>query len=116
METVRGYPYPADYKIVVYENIVDTSSTFLGAIAKPITFTVQNITEDHKVEVIFFELDNDNKLSPNDEIYILERDQNGELILTWVVGFSGNPNATLPKPGDEFMLFTLKQVHIKYTQ
>ena len=71
-------------------------------------FTVRNLTEDRQVEVIYIELDNDHALSSNDQIYILEKDRSGELMLTWLIYFSGYPTSALPQPGDEFLLAILK--------
>ena len=47
-------------------------------------------------------------LSPQDEVYVLEENDQGEPFLTWMVIFSGNPSYVPPEPGDEFLLATLK--------
>lgn len=107
-ETVRGYPYPADYLLTVYDHVVDTSSSFLGAIPVAMTFTTWNITENRQVDVIFIEADHNGELSPHDEVYILEESDQGEPFLTWMVFFTGNPSYISPEPGDEFVLATLK--------
>ncbi|UCE20239.1 MAG: endonuclease/exonuclease/phosphatase family protein [Gemmatimonadota bacterium] len=107
-EIIRGYPYPADYVLKIYDRIVDTSSTFLGALAVPMFFTVWNRTEDRQVDIVFNEADGSGELSPRDEVYILEeKDQSGPF-LTWMIFFAGNPSYTPPELGDEFVLATLK--------
>ena len=107
-EMIRGYPYPADYRLRVYDHIVDTSSTFLGAIPIPIHFNVWNLTEDRQVEVVFIELDQNGEISPHDEIYIIEKNEQGELLLSWMIVFSGSQVFVPPLPGDEFEVATLK--------
>jgi hypothetical protein len=71
-------------------------------------FTVENLTENHPVEIIYVDPDNNHTISRNDLIYILEEDANGDLILTWLISFSGPATPILPAPGDEFLLATLK--------
>jgi endonuclease/exonuclease/phosphatase family metal-dependent hydrolase len=107
-EIIRGYPYPADYALRIYDHIVDTSSTFLGALAVPMSFTVWNRTEDRQVDIIFNEADNNGELTLHDEVYILEEKNDHEPFLTWLIFFSGNPSYIPPDPGDEFVLATLK--------
>jgi endonuclease/exonuclease/phosphatase family metal-dependent hydrolase len=107
-ETIRGYPYPADYRLHVCDHIADTSSSFLGAIPTPLAFTVWNITENRQVDVLFNEMDQNGILSPHDEVYILEEDGQGEPFLTWLIFFTGHPSSLPPEPGDEFVLATLK--------
>ena len=107
-EIVRGYPYPADYVLKVYDHTVDTTSIFLGALAVPVSFMVWNRMEDYQVDIVFNEADNNGALSPHDEIYILEENDQNEPFLTWFIFFSGNPSYIPPEPGDEFVLATLK--------
>ena len=107
-DTVRGIPYPSDYEFRIADRIVDTSSTFLGAPATPLTFSVWNITENHQSDIVVNELDGNGSLSRFDEVYILEKDSRGQATLTWVVFFTGDDRTRLPLPGDVFTLKTLK--------
>jgi hypothetical protein len=107
-EILEGFPHPADYKISIFDHVVDTSSTTLGAAAIPMMFTVWNLTEDIKADIIFIETDNNQTISLFDEIFILEPDPQGVLRLTWSIFFSGTQNDSPPMPGDEFVFRTLK--------
>jgi len=107
-QTLEGIPYPSDYKLTIFDQVVDTSSTFLGAPPLPMKFTVENLTENHPVEIIYVDPDNNQTISRNDLVYILEEDANEDLMLTWLISFSGPANPILPAPGDEFLLATLK--------
>ena len=104
----RGIPYPADYEITLFDHVVDTSSTLIGSAPIPITFTVRNITEDRFVEAVFVEQDNDQALSRNDQVFIVEEDEDGAPVLTWLIRFLGDENAEPPVPGDVFFLRILK--------
>lgn len=107
-QLITGIPYPADYHLTIFDQIVDTSSTHFGVPAVPMQFTVKNISEDRQVEVIFIEQDNNNKISLNDAVYILEPNEIGEPQLTWFIFFSGPLNPVLPAVGDVFLLSTLQ--------
>ncbi len=106
--TYHGVPYPADYKITVFDHVVDTSSTAFGAPAIPMMFTVQNETENRRAEIIYFDPDNNRTISRSDVIYILESDTQGQPQFVWAVGFSGSTTATPPLPGDVYILKTFK--------
>jgi hypothetical protein len=112
-EQITGYPQPADYKITIFDHVVDTSSTEFGALANPMIFRVWNVTEDRKVDVIFIEADNNQSISPSDDIFILEPDEQGQPRLTWEIVFVATQNTTLPQPGDEFVLKTIKPLTSK---
>ena len=107
-EIVQGTAYPADYEITIFDSVVDTSSSYLGAPEVPMYFTVRNVTEDRQVDVIYVELDGDQTISRFDEIYILEEDETGEPFLTWLIFFSGSESVTPPLAGDVFTFRTLK--------
>lgn len=107
-EIITGIAYPADYEITAYDHQVDTSSSFLGAAEVPMYFTVQNMTEGYQVDVIYNEIDGDHTISRFDEIYILEEDEAGQPMLTWLIFFSGRETSIPPVAGDVFTLKTLK--------
>jgi hypothetical protein len=106
--TYTGFPYAADYKVTIYDHIVDTSSTYLGAPATPMQFTVENISENRQIDIIFIEQDFNNTVSAYDELYLLETDSIGNPMLTWLIHFGGNSPFTDPQPGDQFIFRTLK--------
>ena len=107
-EVIRGTPYPADYEIRILDHVVDTSSSYLGAPELPMYFSVWNTTEDRQVDIIYVEVDGDHTISRLDEVYILEEDEGGEPLLTWLIFFSGNETYVPPEAGDVFKLKTLK--------
>jgi len=107
-EVLRGYPFPADYKLIIKDNVVDTSSTFLDVSAIPMKFQVQNITGNYTIDVLFFDNDGNNEASPMDQIYFLEKDDWGNPQLTWLLFLENLPNVILPEPNDELLLSTLK--------
>ena len=109
-QTYPAYPYPADYSIVIYDQVVDTSSTAFGAPAREMYFTVTNVTHDRKADLIFIDSDRDKQISRLDYIYILEPDESNELQFTWTLYFGGDSTALPPKAGDEYMFRTLKPI------
>jgi len=111
-----AYPHPSDYKITIFDLVVDTSSTLLGASSIPMMFLVWNLTQDRKSDILFIDTDDNKIISLLDNIYILEQDDVGELGLTWQIQFTGAPDDTLhlpPQPGDEFIFRTLKPITSK---
>jgi hypothetical protein len=103
-----GYPYPADYTITLFDQIVDTSSNTWGALPVPIKFSLYNETENHYPDIIFLDNDNDNTISRLDELYIIETDSIGGPLLTWAFAFGGQPSVVNPVAGDEYAFKTLK--------
>jgi len=104
---INGVPYPADYRIEIFDHVVDTSNSYLGAFEIPIPFTVMNVSENRQVDLLFVEIDNNEMISPFDEIYILEEGV-GDPVVTWRIFFSGDVNYIAPAAGDIFELKTLK--------
>jgi calcineurin-like phosphoesterase family protein/flagellar hook capping protein FlgD len=109
---IEGFPYPANYKMHIFDHIVDTSSTAFGAPANPMKFSVYNVTENHSAEIIFLDNDIDSTISRADVVYILENDSVSEPMFTWAMSFSGQATATNPIPGDEYVIKTLKPLTI----
>ena len=105
---IKGVAYPADYEIRVSDQIIDTSSTFLGSTPIPLYYTVWNTTENHRVNVVTSELDNDSKISRFDDIFILEKDRTGSSYITWECFFSGDEQAVRPAAGDVFRIKSVK--------
>ncbi len=107
-QIINGVAFPANYKITIFDHVVDTSSTYLGVPATPIKFIVENITENHPVDVMFLETDNNQTISKGDRLFLLEKDTNGDLLLTWQITFTGPASPILPLPGDQFLMSTFK--------
>lgn len=109
-DTVKGVAYPSDYEIRIANHIVDTSSGYLGSTQTPLYFTVWNTSENHQADVVIGELDGDGRLSRFDDVYILEHDRRGGVIITWDIFFSGDYRVTLPAAGDVFTVKTIKPI------
>jgi N-acetylneuraminic acid mutarotase len=107
-DSVKGIPWPCDYKITLFDHVVDTSISLFTASAVPMKFRVRNITEDKQTSIVFFDLDHDNTISMGDKIYILETNSLGEVQFTWSLIFWAYVNTIFPVPGDEFTFRTLK--------
>lgn len=110
-QTVKDIPEPVDYRLAISDQVVDTSSTIYGAPASPMKFSVRNLSQSRKSDVLFVDFDGDQAISPRDNVIILEPDEQSELRLTWQVLFTiaaddSSPQA--PQAGDEFVINTLK--------
>ncbi len=84
---LRGFRHPGDYRIIFYNEIVDTSASMYGALAIPTDFRVYNATDKVFVDFIYVEIDSDNKLSPKDELIFIEKNGRGEDVFTWDIYF-----------------------------
>ncbi len=104
----QGFANPADYTITVFDHIVDTSSSAFGAPAIPMKFTVWNITENRRAEILYDDPDGNNAISRFDTIYILDQDSVGHPRLVWAINFGGPPTVSGPLAGDVYRLSTLK--------
>ncbi|MBN2280178.1 MAG: T9SS type A sorting domain-containing protein [Candidatus Marinimicrobia bacterium] len=107
-EVIHGYPYPADYRIKFFDQVADTSCGAFGVLPVPVPFTIENVTENRRANVIFIDNDGDGYLTRNDVIYFLEKDMTDEWMICWELSFSGNPSDVPPQPGDIFQVRTLK--------
>jgi len=105
---LNGFPYPSDYRITLFDHIVDTSSNAWGALQVPVYFAVTNETGNYQSEFIFLDTDNNNTISRLDELYIIESDTTGNPLLTWALAFGGQPSVVNPVAGDEYVFKTLK--------
>jgi N-acetylneuraminic acid mutarotase len=109
-DSVKGIPWPCDYKITLFDHVVDISISAFTASAVPMKFSVRNITEGKPTSIVFFDLDHNNTISMGDKIYILEKNSLDEVQFTWSLIFWAQVNIILPVPGDEFTFRTLKSL------
>lgn len=88
-DRLLGLRHPADYQIIFYDTIVDTSADlpqyFVTGI--PINFQLINSTDNRPVEFIFGDYDGNSKLTSSDELIFLEPGANDEPTFTWDVYF-----------------------------
>ena len=90
----RGYRKPSDYEIRFANTIVDTSSpdADLFPISIPVNFRVYNLTDSTYIRFIFVDNDFNNKLSPIDELILLEKPPAGGTSYTWDIFFINKPS------------------------
>lgn len=100
-------PWPADYKITFYDNVVDTSYNF----KIPVNFKVWNMTEDREVHFELWDNDNSKSLSIADQITIVEF-VGGKYRFAYDIFYDPprliNVIPILPKGGDEYIIQTLR--------
>ncbi len=101
---ITGTPFPADYRITISDHVIDTSNTYYDADAVPVFFSVWNITDNHKADFVFSDVDGDHKLSMYDDLSLFEKDKQGNPVVTWDLFFEDIGKAVNPAPGDVFEL------------
>ena len=112
---------PADYRIVFGEVGVDTSTVFKlknkNLPAKPVNFTITNITENTKIDFAIsewvFAADSTKGILNGgkwkDDVYFLEKNENGDLITTWHLTLAtGTADDLNPAIGDTLYLYTIR--------
>jgi hypothetical protein len=110
-----GYRKPCDYEIQFSNKIVDTSyadATF-GTPPIPVNFRIYNITDSTYIKFIFGDNAGNGKLSPTDEIFLLEKQPDGKLGFTWDLFFVAKPNE---KPDTVYNLTTGDKLVLKVTK
>ncbi len=105
--------YPADYDIVFYNTIADTSDDFYGSQKIPVNFRIWNRTDKRHTRFVFDDAaSSDNVLSPLDQLYLFDYDQNDTLRYTWNINFTTRPNTPDSvyqfKAGDTLKIRTTK--------
>jgi len=103
-----GKPNFNDYRITLFSTVVDTSKSGFGPDATPMKFLVWNLTKNRKVDVVYYNSNGDNTIGPDVRIDILEPDSTASLAPAWLLIFLGQAGDTLPVPGDQFVLSTVK--------
>jgi hypothetical protein len=107
-DIVKGVADPYDYRITLFNTIVDTSKAGFGVDPTPMKFMVWNLTTNKKADVVYYDANGNNTIGSFDEVDILEPDSLGKLRLSWAMLFVTEAGDTLPVPGDEFLLRTVK--------
>jgi hypothetical protein len=107
-DIVKGVADPYDYRITLFNTIVDTSKAGFGVDPTPMKFMVWNLTTNTKADVVYYDANGNNTIGSFDEVDILEPDSLGKLRLSWAMLFVTEAGDTLPVPGDEFLLRTVK--------
>jgi hypothetical protein len=89
-ERLLGLPHPADYRFEFADGIVDTSTAipefFIPAIR--VNFRIYNASDKRYVDFIYNNTLGNRKLSPYDEIVLLEPGPKGDLVYTWDIFFT----------------------------
>ncbi len=112
--------YPADFELRFSNTIVDTSTSglFFGAPpAKPVRFTIWNLTENKKARFLFYDPDENSEFTIGDRIIIVYGDSLGKepapgrYRTTWSVRIFEDTTAgvlRLPQDGDVLRISTTK--------
>ena len=110
-QRLLGLRHPSDYRIEFYDEVCDTSTAkpefFLPAI--PVNFKIYNITDACYMNFFFIELDGNRKLSPFDEIVLLEKGNNGEEIYTWDIFFTERKDRTFDFHSGDTLTIAMKK-------
>ncbi len=119
--TVQGEQRPSDYQVLIGDVGVatskDTSISFLPLPTKDVNFEVFNINTGLLVQFAFAEIDgNDGRFTIDttdanrtDTIYLLEENDEGQLVWTWQVTLNLQPpDGRNPQSGDTMNVFLRK--------
>jgi hypothetical protein len=94
--------YPADYSVEFYDDIVDTvnNKDFLidyfggdlltGLYDIPVNFIVKNESEQYHPEVFFSDNDMSGSVTKSDQLFLFDRDNNGNYFMTWQLIFKNS--------------------------
>lgn len=95
-QTIRGFRHAADYRFEFSNNIVDTSSTLLGASPIPTNYRIFNRTENRYVDFLLLDRDNNGRtISTFDEIVLVEPGPGNAPTPTWDMVFSSTKDTTV---------------------
>jgi predicted esterase len=109
-DTYKGVPDPYDYSLTLFNSVVDTSKDGFGLPPTPMKFNMRNLTKNKQVNVAYYNENGSNSIGSGDEVDILEPDSAGNPRLSWGIVFISVPGDTMPVPGNEFRLYTVKPV------
>lgn len=105
--------YPADFEVRFFGNVVDTSVAplFFGSPpAKPVNFTVWNMTENRKAQFMFYDPDGDGRFTLGDRLIIVYGDslgkppEPGNYRTTWRLQLFADTTGTPVLPGSGAVL------------
>ncbi|OGC08735.1 hypothetical protein A2V82_04395 [candidate division KSB1 bacterium RBG_16_48_16] len=89
-ERLLGLSHPSDYRIEFADGVVDTSLAiekyFVRAV--PVSFRIYNVTDQKYLDFIYNDIDRNRKLSPFDEIILVEKGASGQDLFTWDIFFT----------------------------
>jgi hypothetical protein len=121
---IQGQQRPDDYQIIIGDIGIatskDTSISFLPLPEKDVNFKVLNVTSNTEVQFGFAEIDGtDGKFSIDttdanrtDTIYLLEEDEQGQLVYTWQITMNLQPQPSAggrnPQVGDTMFVYLKK--------
>ncbi len=105
-----GTPVGDDFRISVFDHVVDTTSAAFGIPEIEINFMVEKISQGNKVEILFVDKNGDKNISRNDILYLLRDDNLDDPHFTWAITFVGEETDATPQPGDIYNFYTKKPV------
>jgi len=106
-----GLPHPSDYRFEFADGIVDTSMEipefFIPAI--PVNFRIYNVTDGRYVDFIYNNTAQNRKLSPYDEIVLMEPGLNHQLTYTWDFFFTHRRDSIYDFHSGDTLKITMKK-------
>lgn len=95
-QTIRGYRSASDYRIEFSNDIVDTSSTLLGATPLPVNYQILNVTDNRYIDFLLLDRDGNGKtISTFDELVLVEPGPDNVMMPTWDMVFSSSKDTTI---------------------
>lgn len=108
---LMGLPHPSDYRFEFADGIVDTSMEmpefFIPAI--PVNFRIYNVTDGRYVDFIYNNTAQNRKLSPYDEIVLMEPGPNHVLTYTWDFFFTHRRDSIFDFHSGDTLKITMKK-------
>jgi hypothetical protein len=113
-KVVKSYKNPSNYEIRFYDQKVDTSAAIWGNSSIPVNFSIYNTTDNKRIKFVYTDFPDDyyGKLSPMDQLFFIEKNQQtNEDVLTWLMIFTSPTSKDTAfdfKNGDVLKLATKK--------
>ena len=106
-----GLKHPSDYRFEFADQAVDTSvaipAFFIPAI--PVNFRVYNMTDRRYVDFVYSNPFNNRKLSPFDEVVLIESDEKGKSFYTWDIFFTQRRDSVFTFGSGDTLTIRLKK-------
>jgi len=111
MTRLLGLKHPSDYRFEFADQAVDTSvaipTFFIPSI--PVNFRVYNMTDRRYVDFVYSNPFNNRKLSPFDEVVLIEKDESGVSLYTWDIFFTQRRDSVFTFGSGDTLTIRLKK-------
>jgi hypothetical protein len=110
-ERLLGLSHPSDYRFEFANDVVDTSLAiekyFVRAV--PVNFRIYNVTDKKYLDFIYNDIDRNKKLSPFDDIILVEKGANSQDIFTWEIFFTSLHDTVYEYTSDDTLAIRVKK-------